>query len=84
MRDKKQFFVIFKGFLVVKNCLKPENAPLMGICRSSLLNQKHNVGWFPPKSFVDLLRICYLNIISRNHCNTLLLINLQKRRTCPK
>ena len=27
---------------------------------------------------------CYLHIINRNHCSTLLLINLQKTRTCPK
>ena len=54
----------------------------MGICQSSLLNQTYYVGWFLLKKFVDLVRVCYLHIISRNYSNTLLLINLQK--TCPK
>ena len=26
---QKAFFIIFKGLSVSKNCLKPENAPLM-------------------------------------------------------
>ena len=54
----------------------------LGICRPSLLNQKHNVEWFLLKRFVDLFRVCY--IISRSHSNTFLLINLQKTKTCPK
>ena len=62
---------------------KVTNCSVMSICRSSLLNQKHNVGWFPLKKFVDLFRVCCLHIISRNHSNRLLLINLQKK-TCPK
>ena len=33
----------------------------------SLLNQKHNFGWFLPKRFVDLVRVSYLHSISRNH-----------------
>ena len=33
----------------------------------SLLNQKHNLGWFLPKRFVDLVRVSYLHSISRNH-----------------
>ena len=48
----------------------------LGICRPSLLDQKHNVEWFLLKRFVDLFRVCY--IISRNDSNTFLLINLQK------
>ena len=44
----------------------------IGICRLSLFNQKHNVGWFLLKRFVDLFRVRY---ISRSHSNTFLLIN---------
>ena len=43
-----------------------------------------NVGWSLQKRFVYLVRICYLQMITRNHSNTLLLINLQKTKTCPK
>ena len=45
---------------------------------------KNNVGWFLLKRLVDLVRVRYAHIISRNHSNTLLLINLQKAKTCPK
>ena len=45
---------------------------------------KNNVGWFLPKRFVDLVIVRYLPIIRRNHSNMLLLINLQKPKTCPK
>ena len=34
--------------------------------------------------FVHWVRVFYLHIISRNHSNTLLLINLQKTKNCPK
>ena len=34
------------------------------------------------KKFVDLFRACY--IISRNHSNMFLLINLQKTKICSK
>ena len=57
---------------------------MMDICRPSLLDQTKNKGWFLLKRFVDLVRVCYLHIISRNHYNTLLLLNLQKTKTCPK
>ena len=50
----------------------------MGICWPSLFNQNHNSGWFLLRGFVDLLRVCSLNIISRNHSNNFLLINKQK------
>ena len=50
---------------------------------SSLSKTKY-VGWFLLKWFVDLVRVCYLHIISRNHSSTLSLINLQKTKTCPK
>ena len=60
------------------------NCSVTSIYRSSLLHQKHDVGWFLLKRFVDLLRVCYLLIISRNFSKTLLLINVQKTKTCPK
>ena len=59
------------------------NCSLMAICRSSPLNQKSNLGLLLLKRFVDLVRLCYLHIISRNRSNTLLLINVQKTKTCP-
>ena len=34
------------------------------------------------KKFIDLFRVCY--IIIRNHCNTFLLIKVQKTKTCSK
>ena len=40
--------------------------------------------WFLLRRFVDPLRACSLKIISRNHTNMFLLINLQKTITCPK
>ena len=54
-----------------------------GICRFLLLIKK-DVRWFPLKRFVDLVRVRYLQVISRNHSNTLLLINLQKPKACSK
>ena len=56
---------------------------VVNICRPSLFNQKYNVGWFLQGIFVDLPRVSSLHIISRNHSNTFLLINLQKTKTCP-
>ena len=49
------------------------NYSLLGICRPSFLNQKHNVGWLLLKRFADLVRVCPLHIISRNHSNKFLL-----------
>ena len=40
----------------------------MDICRP-LLNQKHNMEWFLLRRFVDLVRIYFLLIVSRNHSN---------------
>ena len=51
----------------------------MDICRPSLVNQKHNVGWFLLKWFVDLFRVCYLHTISRNNSNIHLLMNLMEK-----
>ena len=48
------------------------------ICRP-LLNQKHNVGWFLLRKFVYLARVYFLHIISKNHSNTFLLMNQQKK-----
>ena len=56
---------------------------ILGICQP-LLNQKHNVEWFLPKWFADLVRVYFLLIISGNHSNTFLIIDLQKTKTCPK
>ena len=51
---------------------------LVIIIGSSLVNQKHNLGWFLLRRFVDLVRIYSLLIISRNHSNRFLLLDLQK------
>ena len=53
----------------------------MGMRRSSPPHQKHDAAGFPPKRFIDPVRVCYLQIISRNHSNTPLFINLQKAKT---
>ena len=44
-----------------------------------VINQKHSLGWFLLIRVVDLVRVCSLHIISRNHSNMFLLINLQNR-----
>ena len=54
----------------------------MGICGSSLINQKYNEGWIQLKMFVDLFRVFYLHINGRNHFNVLLFNNMQKAKTC--
>ena len=54
------------------------------VCRHSLFNQKHNLGWFLLKSVVDLVGVCSLHITCRNHSITFLLISLQKSETSPK
>ena len=45
---------------------------------------KYNVEWLLLKRFAYLAIVRYLYVISRNHSNTLLLINLQKPKTCPE
>ena len=52
---------------------------LLGICRPSLLNQKHNVGWFLLIRFIDLARVYSSLVISRNHSNTFV-IDMQKTK----
>ena len=56
---------------------------VLGICRVSVINQKHIVGWFLLKRFVDLGRVYSLHIISRNHISKFLL-NLFKVKHCCK
>ena len=63
---------------------KVANCSVLGICRPSLINQKHNIGWFLLKKIVHLCKAFSLHIISRNHSNTFLLINMQKAKTCSK
>ena len=56
------------------------------IC-SDLLFLIKNIMWdgfYYKGSTVDLVGERYLHYVSRNHSNALLLINLQKTRTCPK
>ena len=50
------------------------SADLLFLC------QKHNVGWFQLKGFIDLLRICSLQIHNTNHSNMLLFNNLKKMK----
>ena len=45
---------------------------------ASHFNQKYDVGWFLPRRFEDLLRVYSLLIISRDHSNMFLLLDLQK------
>ena len=54
-----------------------------GICRSALLNQKQ-CGIVSTKKGIFGHSTGYLHISGRNHSNMLLLINLQKSKTCPK
>ena len=53
----------------------------MGVRGLPLLNRKHNVGWFLVRRFVDLVRVISLHMISKNHSNTFLLINMQKTKS---
>ena len=62
------------------------NCSVFSICWPSLIKQKHNLGWVLLKRFVCLSRVCSLQIyiITRNHLNTFLLINMQKTNCfCP-
>ena len=55
----------------------------IGHLQTFSFNKKHNMEWFLLRRFVDMIRAYSLLIISRNHSNTFLLINLQKK-SCPK
>ena len=63
---------------------KVANCSVLGICRPSFINQKHNMGWLLLKRFVHLCRTFSLHIISRNHYNTFLFINMRKAKTCSR
>ena len=63
---------------------KVASCSVLGIWRISLINQNNNIGWLLLKRFVHLCRAFSLHIISRNHSNTFLLINMQKTKTCSK
>ena len=39
--EKKAFFIIFKGLLVAKNCLRPEGAPLSHTSSKLHISQSH-------------------------------------------
>ena len=56
----------------------------MGYRRSSVLKQKNNVEWFLLRQFVNLFRVFYLHIISRNHSNAPENKNLSKVKPCRK
>ena len=45
---------------------------------------KNKICGMVPTKNIDLLSVCCLHIISRNHSNTFLLINLQKTKFCPE
>ena len=53
---------------------------IYGIFRPSLINQKHNLGWFLLIRFVDRVKVYSLLVISKKHSNTFLLIDLQKTK----
>ena len=81
-------YKIFKNSVFIGNLqwlffsVRLINCSGLAISWPSLLNQKHNVGWFLLKRLADLFRVRY--IISKNHSNTFLLINLQKTKTSLK
>ena len=59
------------------SCFCTSNHEVCNKYWASLLNQKHEVGSFLLRRFVDLVRVYSLLIISRNHFNTFLLLQLQ-------
>ena len=54
---------------------KVANCSVLSICRPSVINQKHNMGWLLLKRFVHLCRAFSLHI-NRSHSNTFLLITM--------
>ena len=52
---------------------------VLGICRPSLINQKHNVGWFLLKKFIDVGRVFSLHI-SRNHSKRFYWLTCRKQK----
>ena len=69
-------YKIFKNSVFIENLqwlffsVRLSNCSALAISWPSLLNQKHNVGWFLLKRSLDLFRVRY--IISRNHSNMVL------------
>ena len=61
-------------------CLCTSNHKVSHKYWASFINQKNDMGWFLLRSFVDLVRLYSLLIISKNHSNTFLLLDLQKNR----
>ena len=91
--SSKYFFLIISHRYFPVNIVKFKNSVFienlqwllllaLDISRSSLLNQRHNLGWFLLKRFLDLFKVHY--IISRNHSSPFLLINLQEAKTYPR
>ena len=62
------------------DCFCTSNHKISNKYWASLLNQKHDLGWPLLGRFVDLVRVCSLLIISRNHSNMFLFLDLQKNR----
>ena len=60
-------------------CFYTSNHKVSNEYWASLLNKKHNMGWFLLRRFVALVRV-YSLLISRNHSNTFLLLDLKKNR----
>ena len=70
------FFITFIGCFCQFD--KVANCSILSICLA--INQKYNMGWFLLKRFLHLCRASSLHIVSRNHYNTLLLINMQEQK----
>ena len=64
-----------------KGCFCTSNHKVSNKCWASFLNQKHDVGCYLLRRFVDLLRLYDLLNISRNHSNKFLLLDLEKNRS---
>ena len=86
--QQRCFLVNIAKFLrtpILKNIcqwlLLHSNHKLSNKCWASLLNQKNNLGWFLLRRFVDLVGVYSLLIISTNHSNIFLLLDLQKNRS---
>ena len=59
------------------------NFSVLGICRPSTSQSKTIWDGFYQKGLQIFSWVCSLHIISRNHCNIFLLINLHKTKTFP-
>ena len=77
------FFIEHLRWLLL-SVWKSNGSLTISICQYFFNQKQKNVGWFVLKRLIDLTSLSYLPIISRNNSNTLLMINLQKTKTCPK